>query len=132
MRSDSKSAELKVVRDGPENVLVTGGAGFIGSQVVDALLARGDRVTVLDNFNDFYDPAIKRANAKELKGATVVTGDIRDQPLVAGLFDQGQFDAVVHLAAMAGVRPSLLDPLHYVDVNVRGTMILLEELKKRP
>ncbi|MBL8859392.1 MAG: GDP-mannose 4,6-dehydratase [Planctomycetes bacterium] len=113
-------------------VLITGGAGFIGSHVATTLAARGDAVTVLDNFNDFYDPAIKRANAKDLVGVTVVTGDIRDQALVARLFAQGEFDAVIHLAAMAGVRPSLLDPLHYADVNVRGTLILLEELKSRP
>jgi UDP-glucuronate 4-epimerase len=113
-------------------VLVTGGAGFIGSHVASSLLARGDEVTVLDNFNDFYDPAIKRANAAALKGARIVTGDIRDEALVAKLFAEGRFDAVMHLAAMAGVRPSLLDPLHYADVNVRGTLILLEELKERP
>lgn len=115
-----------------QKILITGGAGFIGSHVAQALLARGDRVTVLDNFNDFYDPAIKRANLREIPGATVVAGDIRDQDLVSRLFGEGAFDAVVHLAAMAGVRPSLLDPLHYEDVNVRGTLILLEELKKRP
>ena len=114
------------------SVLVTGGAGFIGSHVAEKLLARGDEVTVLDNFNDFYDPALKRENAAALKGARVVTGDIRDEGLVAELFLEGSFDAVVHLAAMAGVRPSLQDPLHYADVNVRGTLILLEELRKRP
>jgi len=113
-------------------VLVTGGAGFIGSHVASSLLSRGDEVTVLDNFNDFYDPAIKRANAAALLGARIVTGDIRDEALVAKLFAEGRFDAVMHLAAMAGVRPSLLDPLHYADVNVRGTLILLEELKERP
>jgi len=115
-----------------QKILITGGAGFIGSHVAQALLARGDRVTVLDNFNDFYDPAIKRANLREIPDATVVAGDIRDPDLVSRLFGEGAFDAVVHLAAMAGVRPSLLDPLHYEDVNVRGTLILLEELKKRP
>jgi UDP-glucuronate 4-epimerase len=113
-------------------VLVTGGAGFIGSHVAEALLARGDEVTVLDNFNDFYDPAIKRANAESLGRATVVIGDIRDRDRVAQLFARGRFDALVHLAAMAGVRPSLSDPLHYEDVNVRGTLVLLEELKARP
>ena len=113
-------------------VLVTGGAGFIGSHVCDALLARGDEVTVLDNFNDFYDPAIKRRNAAALRGARVVEGDIRDRSLVASLFDRGRFDGLVHLAAMAGVRPSLQDPLHYVDVNLTGTMVLLEELRARP
>jgi UDP-glucuronate 4-epimerase len=113
-------------------VLVTGGAGFIGSHLCEALLARGDQVAVLDNFNDFYDPALKRKNASLLARAKIVTGDIRDKELVAKLFADGKFDAVVHLAAMAGVRPSLLDPLHYEDVNVRGTLILLEELKQRP
>ena len=116
----------------PQNVLITGGAGFIGSHVGEALLARGDRVTVLDNFNDYYDPAIKRANLAALPGATVVTGDIRDRALVSRLFADGRFDAVIHLAAMAGVRPSILDPLHYEDVNVRGTLHFLEELKARP
>jgi UDP-glucuronate 4-epimerase len=115
-----------------QKVLITGGAGFIGSHVASALLARGDAVTVLDNFNDFYDPALKRENARGLRTAVIVTGDIRDAALVTRLFAEGEFDAVIHLAAMAGVRPSLLDPLHYVDVNVRGTMILLEELKRRP
>lgn len=111
--------------------LVTGGAGFIGSHLCDALLARGDEVTVLDNFNDFYDPAIKRRNAANLKGARVVEGDFRDAELVERLFDEGDFDVVVHLGAMAGVRPSLLDPLHYEDVNVRGTLILLEAIRRR-
>ena len=113
-------------------VLVTGGAGFIGSHVAEKLLAAGDEVVVLDNFNDFYDPAIKRANAAALAGARTVTGDIRDVDLVSNLFDESRFDAVIHLAAMAGVRPSLADPLHYADVNVRGTLILLEELRRRP
>lgn len=113
-------------------VLVTGGAGFIGSHLCDALLARGDEVTVLDNFNDFYDPAIKRGNAAALQGARIVEGDIRDESLVNKLFAEGQFDTVVHLAAMAGVRPSLKDPLLYQDVNLKGTMVLLEATRSRP
>ena len=115
-------------------VLVTGGAGFIGSHVVEALLARGDEAWILDNFNDFYDPAIKRANAAACTaaGAHLVEGDIRDADGMARLFQEGEFDAVIHLAAMAGVRPSLLDPLHYQDVNVRGTVILLELIRKHP
>jgi UDP-glucuronate 4-epimerase len=113
-------------------VLVTGGAGFIGSHLCETLLARGDEVTVLDNFNDFYDPAIKRGNAALLRGARVVEGDIRDEALVHRLFAEGAFDAVVHLAAMAGVRPSLKDPLLYQDVNLRGTMVLLEATRPRP
>jgi len=113
-------------------VLVTGGAGFIGSHVCERLLARGDEVTVLDNFNAFYDPALKRENAAALRGARVVEGDIRDAELVARLFAEGRFEGVVHLAAMAGVRPSLLDPLLYTDVNIRGTQVILRELERRP
>ena len=115
-------------------ILVTGGAGFIGSHASEALLARGDEVWVLDNFNDFYDPRIKRANADLLTaaGAHLVEGDIRDVEGMGRLFAEGGFDVVLHLAAMAGVRPSLKDPLHYQDVNVRGTTVLLEELRRRP
>lgn len=112
--------------------LVTGGAGFIGSNLCDRLLARGDEVTVLDNFNDAYDPAIKRRNAEALDGARVVEGDFRDAELVESLFAGADFEVVVHLAAMAGVRPSLLDPLHYYDVNVRGTLNVMEAIRKRP
>ena len=111
-------------------ILVTGGAGFIGSHLVEKLLARGDEVVVIDNFNDFYDPAIKRQNAAELTGAEIVEADIRDEAAVAKIFAGKKLDVVVHLAAMAGVRPSLLDPLHYQDVNIRGTLILLEQIRK--
>jgi UDP-glucuronate 4-epimerase len=113
-------------------ILVTGGAGFIGSHVCERLLARGDEVTVLDNYNDFYAPALKRENAAALRGAHLVEGDIRDADLLARLFREGRFEGVVHLAAMAGVRPSLLDPLLYSDVNIRGTQTLLRELERRP
>jgi UDP-glucuronate 4-epimerase len=113
-------------------VLVTGGAGFIGSHLSEHLLARGDELTILDNFNASYDPALKRENAARLSGARIVEGDIRDQAGVARLFREGRFDAAVHLAALAGVRPSLLDPLEYSDVNVRGTQVLLRELERRP
>jgi len=113
-------------------VLVTGGAGFVGSHICEKLLARGDEITVLDNFNDYYDPAIKRANAAELVGARVVEGDIRDEGRVRSLFAEGRFDGVIHLAAMAGVRNSLKDPLHYIDVNVRGTQILLDRMRDDP
>jgi len=112
-------------------LLVTGGAGFIGSHVCERLLQRGDEVWVLDNFNDFYAPALKRRNADLLGGARIVEGDIRDEDRMTRLFDEGRFDAVVHLAAMAGVRPSLADPLLYQDVNVRGTQVLLNEVKRR-
>jgi UDP-glucuronate 4-epimerase len=113
-------------------VLVTGGAGFIGSHLCQRLLVRGDELTVLDNFNDFYDPALKRENARLLSGARLVEGDIRDQRLVQRLFQEEHYEALVHLAAMAGVRPSLQDPLLYGDVNLRGTQILLRELERRP
>jgi len=115
-------------------ILVTGGAGFIGSHVCEALLARADSVTVLDNFNAFYDPALKRANAAllEKKGARLVEGDIRDERLLDRLLVDEAPDVVLHLAAMAGVRPSLADPLLYEDVNVRGTLLMLERLKRRP
>ncbi|MBI1379664.1 MAG: NAD-dependent epimerase/dehydratase family protein [Planctomycetaceae bacterium] len=113
-------------------ILLTGGAGFIGSHVSEHLLARGDDLVVLDNFNSFYDPALKRRNAARLGRARLVEGDIRDAALIERLFQEGDFDAVVHLAAMAGVRPSLLDPLYYEDVNVRGTLLILEQLKRRP
>ena len=111
-------------------ILITGGAGFIGSHVAEALLARGESVTVLDNFNDFYAPLIKRRNAQALDQARIVEGDIRDAALVDRLFDEERFDAVIHLAAMAGVRPSLADPLHYQDVNIRGTQILLDATRR--
>ncbi|KAB2968074.1 MAG: NAD-dependent epimerase/dehydratase family protein [Thermoanaerobaculia bacterium] len=112
-----------------KHVLVTGGAGFIGSHVTARLLGRGDRVTALDDFNDFYDPALKRANAARFGGRgdwRLVEGDIRDAPLVDRLFRDGRFDAVVHLAARAGVRPSLREPILYEDVNCIGTLRLLE------
>jgi len=113
-------------------ILVTGGAGFIGSHVCEALLARGEELVVLDDFDDFYDPALKRRNAALLKQARIVEGDIRDRALLKKLFAEGRFEAVIHLAARAGVRPSLSEPLLYEDVNVRGTLALLEELKARP
>lgn len=114
--------------------LVTGGAGFIGSHLAEALLKRGDQVVVLDNFNDFYDPEIKRDNAALVlsAGGEIVEGDIRDADLVQRLIVQDGFDGVIHLAAMAGVRPSLDAPSLYQDVNVRGTTLILEALQQRP
>ncbi len=114
------------------HILVTGGAGFIGSHLTRRLLGRGERVTVLDDFNDFYDPARKRRNVAALETAApgerfaLVEGDIRDSALVERLFAAGRFDAVVHLAARAGVRPSLREPILYEDVNCIGTLRLLE------
>src|SRR5688572_20523292 len=113
----------------PQHVLVTGGAGFIGSHLTRRLLGRGARVTALDNFNDFYDPARKRRNVAPHLGSAsfrLVEGDIRDADLVDRLFAEGGFDAVVHLAARAGVRPSLKEPILYEEVNCVGTLRLLE------
>jgi UDP-glucuronate 4-epimerase len=110
-------------------ILVTGGAGFIGSHLVHRLLATGREVVVLDDFNDYYDPALKRANAKSFPGVRVVEGDIRDAGAVARAFDPVP-DAVVHLAARAGVRPSLEQPDLYASVNIAGTFALLEQARK--
>ena len=110
-------------------LLITGGAGFIGSHLADRRLARGDRVVVLDDFNDFYDPAAKRRNTAPHAGHPgyrLVEGDIRDRELLARLFAEERFDAVIHLAARAGVRPSLSQPELYEEVNVLGTLRLLE------
>ena len=112
-----------------QHVLVTGGAGFIGSHVTRRLLERGDRVTVLDDFNDFYDPARKRANVAPFRSRPdyrLVEGDIRDAHLVDRLFQESPFTAVIHLAARAGVRPSLQEPILYEEVNCIGTLNLLE------
>ena len=111
-------------------VLVTGGAGFIGSHLVHRLLASGNDAVVLDDFNDYYDPAIKRANAAALSGARIVEGDIRDEKALARAFDPRP-DAVIHLAARAGVRPSLERPDLYASVNLGGTFALLEACRRR-
>jgi len=116
----------------PENILVTGGAGFIGFHVCKRLLEEGRSVLILDNLDPFYDPDIKVLNLGELEDAEFVECDIRS-PLthrdlaktLAGI------DAVIHLAALAGVRPSIERPAEYMDVNVRGTQVLLNNLRAR-
>ena len=112
--------------------LITGGAGFIGSHVAEELLARGEGVVVIDNFNDYYDPAIKRRNAERLSdygNCSVIEGDIRDVALVNRLFAEQGIRRVAHLAAMAGVRASVDQPRLYLDVNLTGTLNLLEAAK---
>jgi len=114
-------------------ILITGGAGFIGSHLAERRVGR-DEVVVLDNFNDFlYDPARKRRNVAPLlvqPGFTLVEGDIRDEALLERVFARGAFDQVVHIAALGGVRPSIADPGLYVDVNVRGTLNILEAMRR--
>ena len=113
-------------------VVVTGGAGFIGSHLCEALRREGYYVIALDNFDEFYDPAVKRRNIAGLiedSDFEVVEADIRDEEAVDAVLGSG-VDAVVHLAARAGVRPSIEQPLLYQDVNNRGTNVLLEACRK--
>jgi len=108
-------------------VLVTGGAGFIGSHLAEKLLAAGHEVVIVDDFNDFYDPQIKRANiAGFAKDVTVCHVDLREGAAVRNLFHREKVDAIAHLAARAGVRPSIQLPQLYYDTNVIGTLHLLE------
>jgi UDP-glucuronate 4-epimerase len=108
-------------------ILVTGGAGFIGSHLVEELLAAGHQVAILDDFNDFYDPQIKHANiAGVAKDVTMFHVDLRDGSSVRNLFHREKFETVAHLAARAGVRPSIQQPQLYYDTNVSGTLHLLD------
>ena len=103
--------------------LITGGAGFIGSHVAEQLLKRGERVVAIDNFNDYYDPAIKRGNAEGLASYSqlkMVEGDIRDRDLVERIFAENDISRVAHLAAMPGVRASVRQVRLYMDVNLTG------------
>ena len=108
-------------------ILVTGGAGFIGSHLAERLLAAGHTVAILDDFNDFYDPRIKHANiAGFAKDVTIHHVDLRDGASVRNLFHREKFESIAHLAARAGVRPSIQHPQLYYDANVTGTLHLLE------
>ena len=115
-----------------KKVLVTGAAGFIGSHTVEALLARGDEVIGIDNLDPYYDVSQKRANLAEIGSASgagrfsFIEGDIRDQELVRRIFSERGLDVVIHLGAMAGVRASIEQPQLYFDVNIGGTLNLLE------
>lgn len=112
------------------SILITGGAGFIGSHLVDRLMSEGDwRITVVDDLNDFYDPSIKRANIEShlsRPNFRLIEADIRDFYSLHEVFNEEKFDCIVHLAARAGVRPSLTEPRLYVETNINGTMNLLE------
>lgn len=114
-------------------ILITGGAGFIGSHTAKKLMDRGDQVVILDNFNDYYAPKLKEDRIKVfLKGykPKLYRGDIRDEKILEKIFQTEKIDKVVHLAAMAGVRYSLENPRLYADVNVLGTLNLLEVSRK--
>jgi UDP-glucuronate 4-epimerase len=112
------------------NILVTGGAGFIGSHLADRLIEQGRwNVTVVDDFNDFYSPELKRRNVSanlDRDTYKLVEADIRDRKSLAEVFASARFDSIVHLAARAGVRPSLKDPVLYAETNINGTLNLLE------
>ena len=110
-------------------ILVTGGAGFIGSFLCERLISEGQEVICLDNFSDFYDPRSKEDNVKELKenpNFTLFRGDILDKDLLEKIFTENQIAKIVHLAAIPGVRQSVGDPFSYIDVDIKGTVNLLE------
>jgi len=118
-----------------ENILVTGGAGFIGSHLCERLVGDGMHIVCFDNFDHFYDPNIKIKNAGRLVRKFpgqfgLVAGDIRDRDQLRDTFSKNRIDRVIHLAARAGVRPSIADPLLYQDVNIGGTIVLLEVCKE--
>jgi len=117
------------------SVLVTGGAGFIGSRVVERLLDQGEEVICLDNFDPFYDPKIKRQNLARVVSHPLFhlfEGDIQDRYLLEKIFSDYAINWIFHAAAKAGVRPSIQDPLGYEAANVQGTIGLLEMARKRP
>ncbi|MEO5715377.1 MAG: SDR family NAD(P)-dependent oxidoreductase [Luteolibacter sp.] len=115
------------IQNSPKKILVTGGAGFIGSHLSEALVAAGHEVVILDDFNDYYDPAVKENNLASLRGKVeIVRGDISDDAVVVEVFARHRFDGVFHLAARAGVRPSIANPRLYFSTNMDGTLNLLE------
>ena len=112
-------------------VLVTGGAGFIGSHTTERLLRDGHEVAILDCFNDYYNPAIKRANVRGfVDKVQIFEEDLRDSAAVDRVFEAFKPDAVIHLAARAGVRPSIEQPELYIDTNIKGTFYMLEACRK--
>jgi UDP-glucuronate 4-epimerase len=117
------------------SILVTGAAGFIGSHVAQALLARGERVLGIDNFSDYYDPVLKFARLKPLRddqAFTFLEADITDREAMLALAAQHPIDRIVHLAAQPGVRHSLVDPYLYVNTNVMGHLVMLELARRLP
>lgn len=116
------------------NILITGGAGFIGSTLADKLLKiESNNVIVIDNFNDYYSPKLKEKNIKhnlDNKNYKLYRGDICDKNLLSKIFEENQIDVVVHIAASAGVRPSIENPLSYVKNNIEGTVNIVEVMKE--
>ena len=111
---------------------ITGGAGFIGSTLSQKLIEQGNKVVVIDNFCDFYDPKIKENNVKELlknENFKLYRKDIRDRQAIKEIFDENEIDTVINLAAMAGVRPSIENPILYQEVNCIGLQNILEEMR---
>lgn len=117
-----------------KNILITGGAGFIGSHLSEKLIELDHDVIIIDNFNNYYDPILKKKNVQEVslmaekkdRKYTVYRGDIRDFEFMKRVFEENQIDGIVHLAANAGVRPSIDNPQYYVEVNINGLTNLLE------
>ena len=113
--------------------LITGGAGFVGNRLASLLVSSGQPIVILDNFNDFYDPAIKRANVAALgKDVPVIEGDIRDSALVTRLFGEHKITRVAHLAGLANVRKSIEFGDEYADVNTTGSVNLMNIARKFP
>jgi len=111
------------------NILITGGAGFIGSNLGEFLLKNGDTVICYDNFDPFYPEAIKNRNISAMmknEKFQLVKGDINDTGLLSGIFTNNKIDLVIHLAAKAGVRPSIMNPMAYQHANIAGTLNLLQ------
>ena len=115
------------------NILVTGGAGFIGSTLAEFLLSKGHSVVCLDNFDAFYSADIKRRNLSGMnsnENFRFIEGDLKNKSQLNDLFSSNKFDMVVHLAAKAGVRPSIMDPESYAEANISGTLNLLESMRR--
>ncbi|MBU0690321.1 SDR family NAD(P)-dependent oxidoreductase, partial [bacterium] len=115
-----------------KTILITGGIGFIGSHLCESLAAQGNQVIAFDNFDPFYERSLKDSNAASLREhqIEIIEGDIRDAAALTSAITAHKPDTIVHLAARAGVRPSLEDPLTYVDVNLGGTIRLLEAARE--
>ena len=133
MTSFASMSKIGVRREVVETILITGGAGFIGSHLVDLLLERGKRVICVDNFDPFYDPKLKIRNIEGNLGREnfeLIECDIRNKEELAAIFRRHSIDKIVHLAARAGVRASIQDPVLYQEINIKGTLNLLELSKK--